>query len=122
MIQDQDFPVLTKSRRVSPEILKILQSIDTDRVRETNATRALLTTIGETELASVPQVIEQDLGPDHPELAKLLHRLAVMYHSSDNLNKAESLYRDALACAEKAFHEPHPGVRSPPEQSRAAPL
>jgi len=107
MIQDEDFPVLTRSRRVSPKILTILKRIDTIIVRRTKATEALLTEIQETELAALPQVVEEVCGPNHPELVKVLHLLAVFYHSLYTLGKAESLYRNALACAERAFPEPN---------------
>ena len=107
MIQDEDFPVLTRSRRVSPKILTILKRIDTIIVRRTKATEALLTEIQETELAALPQVVEEVCGPNHPELVKVLHLLAVFYHSLYTLGKAESLYRSALACAERAFPEPN---------------
>jgi len=107
MIQDKDFPVLTNSQRISPKVLAILKRVDTMIVRRTKATETALTEIEETELASIPQVVEEACGPDHPELAKVLHKVAVIYHSCDNLGKAESLYRNALASAERAFHEPN---------------
>ena len=105
--QLEDFPVLTRSRRVSPKVLTLLKRIDTMVVRRTKATEAALTEIQKTELAALPQVVEEICGPDHPELAKVLHMLAVLYHSVYDLGKAESLYRNALACAERAFHEPN---------------
>ena len=107
MSQVEDFPLLTKSRRVSPKVLTILKRIDTIIVRRTKATEALLTEIQETELAALPQVAEEVCGPNHPELVKVLHLLAVFYHSVYTLGKAESLYRNALACAERAFPEPN---------------
>ena len=106
MIQGEEFPVLTKSRRISPKVLTALQRLDTLIARRPKASVAVLTEISETELASLPQVAEEVCGSDHPELAKVLHTLAVFYHSTYNLDKAETLYRSSLLCAEKAFPEP----------------
>lgn len=107
MIQDEDFPLLTRSRRVSPKVLATLQRIDTLTVRRTKALKAVLSEIPETELALLPQVAEEVCGSDHSELAKVLHKLAVFYHSTYNLGKAETLYRNSLLCSEKAFPEPN---------------
>jgi len=107
MMLDDDFPVLTRSRRIAPKVLALLTRIDTIIVRRTKASAALLTAIQETELASLPRVVEEACGPNHPELAKVLHKLGVFYHSQYNLGKAESLYRNALACAQRAFPEPN---------------
>jgi tetratricopeptide (TPR) repeat protein len=101
-----DFPVLTRSRRVSPKVLETLQRIDTFLARRTKAMQAVLSKVTETELASLPQLAEEVCGPDHPELAKVLHKLAIFYHSTYDLEKAETLYRNSLSCAEKAFPEP----------------
>lgn len=106
MPRGEDFPLLTRSRRVSPKILTILKSIDTIVLRRTKATEAALTEIQETELALLPQVAEETCGPNHPELVKVLHKLAILYHCWYRLEKSESLYRNALACAERAFPEP----------------
>jgi tetratricopeptide (TPR) repeat protein len=101
-----DFPLLTRSRRVSPEALRILQSINAWGDRRTKSISQTLTQLQENELWSLPDIAEQALGGAHPELAKLLHRLAVLYHSRENPEKAESLYLRALASAESAFTEP----------------
>ena len=106
MIQDEDFPLLARSRRISPIVLKTIQHMDTLVVRRTKAGGAELSEISETELASLPQMAEEVCGSDHPELAKVLHLLAVFYHSTYNLEKAETLYRSSLLCAEKAFPKP----------------
>ena len=103
----EDFPVLSRSRRIAPKILTILKQIDTMIVRRTKATEEALTEIQKTELAALPRIVEETCGPNHPELAKVLHMLAVLYHSRYDLEKAESLYRNALACAERAFHGPN---------------
>ena len=107
MIQGEDFPVLTRSRRISPKVLTILQRVDTLVARRTKAMVTALSEISGTELASLPQMAEEVCGSDHPELAKVLHLLAVFYHSTYKLDKAETLYRNALTCAEKAFPEPN---------------
>lgn len=107
MIQDEDFPLLTRSRKVSPKLLTLLKSIDTVVAGRTKATEALLTEIQETELASLPRVVEETCGPDHPELAKVLHKLAILYHCWYRFEKSEALYRNALLCTERAFPEPN---------------
>ena len=101
-----DFPVLTRSRRVSPKALTVLKRVDTLIVRRSETTEALVAEIGETELASLPKEVEEACGPDHPELAKVLHKIAVLYHASYSVGKAETAYRSALACAERAFPLP----------------
>ena len=106
MIQGQEFPVLTRSRRVSPEILDILKSIDIGAGKQSRVNARLLTRLDEVTMQTLPEIVERVLGPDHPEFAIMLHRLAVLYHSRDNLEKAEFLYRRALDTAERAFEEP----------------
>ena len=106
MIQGQEFPVLTRSRRVSPEILDILKSMDTGAGKLSRVSARLLTRLDEVTMQTLPEIVERALGAEHPEFAKLLHRLAVLYHSRDNLEKAEFLYRRALDTAERAFEEP----------------
>ena len=101
-----DFPVLTRSKRISPKTLAVLKCVDTLIVRRSKAAETLLTQIGDTELASLPQAVEDACGPNHPELAKVLHKIAVLYHSTYSIGKAEITYRNALACAEKAFPQP----------------
>ena len=103
----EEFPVLTRSRRISPEILQVLQSIDTWGVRRGRTTGKALTRLDEMTLLTLPEVVERAVGGDHPELVKVLHRLAVLYHARDNPDKAESLYRRALDTAERAFQEPN---------------
>lgn len=106
IVQDQEFPILTRSRKVSPEVLRILQSLDTWAPKQTRATTEILTQLEEHELRSLPSVVERAFGKDHPEVAKMLHRLAVLYHSQGKLEEAEPVYRRALDSAEKAFSEP----------------
>jgi Tfp pilus assembly protein PilF len=106
MAQSNEFPVLTRSRRISPKVLTILNRVNTLVVRRTKVTEELLAELGETELASLPQAVEQTCGPNHPELAKVLHKIAVLYHASYTPTKAQVAYQKALACAEKAFPLP----------------
>src|SRR3990170_2106725 len=103
----EEFPVLTRSRRVSPEILEFLRSIDTGSAKRSRVSARALTKLDEVTVQTLPEIAERALGVDHPELAKALHRLAVLYHSRDNLEKAEFLYRRALDMAERAFGEPN---------------
>ena len=107
MVQGQsDFPVLSRSRKFSPELLRILQRVDTESARRTPATSGAQIELNEVTLQTLPEILERALGRDHPEFAKALHRLAVLYHARDNLGKAEILYRRALDTAESAFNEP----------------
>ena len=106
MPQSMEFPVLTRSRRVSPEILDMLRSIDTGAGKRSLVSARLLTRLDELTMQTLPEIVERALGQDHPEFAIMLHRLAVLYHSRDNLEKAEFLYRRALDTAERAFEAP----------------
>jgi Tfp pilus assembly protein PilF len=106
MPQSNDFPVLTRSQRISPKVLTVLNRINTRMVRQTRATEQLLAELGESELLSLPKAVEEMCGPAHPELAKVLHKIAVMYHASYSPAKAELAYRKAVTCAETAFPLP----------------
>lgn len=101
-----DFPVLTRSKRVSPKTLDILKRIDTVIANRDKTTEALAAEIGEAELAALPQVVEEACGPAHPELAKALHKIAILYHATYRVEKAKATYRKALTCAEEAFPLP----------------
>jgi len=107
-VQGQDFPVLTRSQRVSAEALQALQRVDTGDAPEVKRTGRSRAPLDEATLRTLPETVERTLGEDHPESAKVLHRLAVLYHSKEKLEKAESCYRRALATAERAFSKPHP--------------
>jgi hypothetical protein len=106
MIQGQDFPVLTQSRRVSPEFLEILQSTATGAAKQSRVSARLLTWLHPATLQTLREFVERALGPDHSEFPKVLHRLAVPYHSRDYLEKAEFHYRGALETAASAFDKP----------------
>lgn len=108
MVQGQEeFPVLTRSRRVSPEILRVLQRIDTGSGAQTSRAGRSPTQLDELTMRTLPEIVERAVGADHPEFAKILHRLAVSYHARGNPQKAEFLYRRALHTAERAFSEPN---------------
>ena len=106
MIRSEDFPVLGRSRRLAPKTLAILNRVSTLIVRRSRTTESLLAEIGEAELAALPAVVEETCGPDHPELVKVLHKIAVLYHASYSVKKAEATYRKALTAAEKAYPLP----------------
>ena len=106
MMPSEDFPVLGRSRRLAPKTLALLNRVSTLIVRRSRTTEALLAEIGEAELAALPDVVEEACGPDHPELAKVLHKIAVLYHASYSVKKAEAAYRKALSAAEKAYPLP----------------
>jgi len=47
------------------------------------------------------------LEPDHPDVAGSLNRLAALYRDQGRYSEAESLYRRALAIAEKTLGAHH---------------
>ncbi|WP_164928885.1 CHAT domain-containing tetratricopeptide repeat protein [Gloeobacter violaceus] len=51
---------------------------------------------------------EKALGPEHPEVAKSLNNLALLYTERGEYAEAEPLFRRALAIREKAFGPEHP--------------
>jgi Tfp pilus assembly protein PilF len=106
MMLSENFPVLSRSRRIAPKTLELLNRVDTLVVRRNKTTESLLAEFGEAELAALPAVVEEACGPDHPELAKVLHKIAVLYHASYSIKKAETTYRKALTAAENAFPLP----------------
>jgi Tfp pilus assembly protein PilF len=105
--QAQDFPVLTRSRMIPPEILRVLQHVDIGTLSVKKTFSHELSQLDDKTLLTYPEIVERALGVDHPELAKALHRFAVLYHSRENMEKAEFLYRRALDTAERAFEEPN---------------
>jgi len=56
------------------------------------------------------QVAEQNVGPDHPDVATSLNNLALLYKTQGDYAKAEPLYKRALAIREKALGPDHPAV------------
>ena len=63
-------------------------------------------TVAETAL----KVAEQDVGPDHPDVATSLNNLAALYRTQGDYAKAEPLYKRSLAIREKALGPDHPDV------------
>ena len=56
------------------------------------------------------QVAEQNVGPDHPDVATSLNNLALLYKTQRDYAKAEPLYKRSLAIREKALGPDHPSV------------
>ena len=56
------------------------------------------------------QVAEQNVGPDHPDVATSLNNLAGLYFTQGDYAKAEPLHKRALAIREKALGPDHPDV------------
>jgi len=56
------------------------------------------------------EIYEDVLGPDHPEVAKSLNNLAVLYSARGQYVQAEPLYKRALAIFEEALGPDHPYV------------
>jgi Tfp pilus assembly protein PilF len=106
MSNAEEFPVLTRSRRIPAVVLQFLETIRTGGSDRIGISSRLSAQLDEVTLQTLPEIVEGALGPDHPEFAKVLHRLAVLYHSRDNTEKAEFLYRRALDTAARAFPEP----------------
>ena len=50
------------------------------------------------------------LGPDHPDVAKSLSGLALLYQAQGNYAEAEPLYRRSLTIYEKVLGPEHPDV------------
>ncbi|CAM9637428.1 unnamed protein product, partial [Ascophyllum nodosum] len=55
---------------------------------------------------------EEDLGRDHPDVARALHNLAVCASEAGRTEEAESLYERSLAIREKELGPDHPTVAS----------
>ena len=56
------------------------------------------------------EVAEQNVGPDHPDVATSLNNLASLYNNQGHYAQAEPLYKRALAIDEKALGPDHPSV------------
>ena len=56
------------------------------------------------------QVAQQNVGPNHPDVATSLNNLAELYRTQGNYAKAEPLYKRSLAIKEKALGPDHPKV------------
>ena len=56
------------------------------------------------------EVAEENVGPDHPDVAGSLNNLALLYQAQGDYAKAEPHYKRALAIREKALGPDHPLV------------
>jgi len=54
------------------------------------------------------QLLEQARGPDHPELARALNGLGMLYSGEDRLQLAADAYARALAITSQAYGDHHP--------------
>jgi CHAT domain-containing protein/Tfp pilus assembly protein PilF len=54
------------------------------------------------------EIREKALGPDHPDIARSLNNLAILYHHKGDHAKAELLYQRGLAIWEEALGPDHP--------------
>ena len=56
------------------------------------------------------QILEAELGPEHPDVATTLNNLAGLYESMGDYEKALPLYQRALEISEKVLGPQHPAV------------
>ena len=56
------------------------------------------------------EVAEENVGPDHPDVATSLNNLAELYRTQGDYAKAEPLYKRSLAIQEKVLGPDHPNV------------
>src|SRR5207248_418665 len=54
------------------------------------------------------RIREQQLGPEHPDVAASLHNLAILYHQQGKYREAEPLYQRALRIREQQLGPEHP--------------
>jgi tetratricopeptide (TPR) repeat protein len=53
-------------------------------------------------------IMEQQLGPNHPDIAQSLNNLALLYRKLGKYSQAEPLYRRALSISERQLGPNHP--------------
>ena len=102
----EEFPVLIGSKNVSPIILDFLEAIRAGSSDKVAISTRLSSRLDAGALKRIPDLVEALLGGEHPEFAKVLHRLAIMHHSRGDFVGAEVLYRRALDVSAKAFLKP----------------
>jgi DNA-binding SARP family transcriptional activator/tetratricopeptide (TPR) repeat protein len=56
------------------------------------------------------EILERNLGPDHPAVAAALNDLAILLHYAQRLDEAEALYRRALSIDERQHGGAHPAT------------
>ena len=103
---NEEFPVLTQTRRVPSVVLQFLETI-----RQGGSNRILISSVLASQLDSatlqtLPELVERELGSGHPEYVKVLHRIAVLYHARNDTEQAQACYRRALDAAPVAFQKP----------------
>jgi tetratricopeptide (TPR) repeat protein len=58
------------------------------------------------------EIVEKQLGPDHPHVATSLNNLALLLQDQGNYAAAEPLYRRAIAILEKTLGPEHPNTKT----------
>ena len=104
---ESDFPLLTRSRKISPRVLNILKTINTAAAVKGKHTGRISAQLDKDKLRTLQDASEQILERDDPEFVMVTHRLAVVYHSWDNYDEAETLYRRALETADRIYTGPN---------------
>ena len=66
--------------------------------------------LAEQNLQRALVVQKKTLGSDHPDLAKTLYNLAVLYGQQGKYDKAKPLFRQALTIDEKVLGPEHPDI------------
>src|ERR1041384_5034677 len=85
----EEFPVLIGSKNVSPIILDFLEAIRAGSSDKVAISTRLSSRLDAGALKRIPDLVEALLGGEHPEFAKVLHRLAIMHHSRGDFVGAE---------------------------------
>ena len=68
--------------------------------------------LADTEQAYLAELeaLERSLGPDHPDVAAMLYKLARLYQRQSRYEPAGRMYERCLALREKALPEGHPDI------------
>jgi tetratricopeptide (TPR) repeat protein len=64
-------------------------------------------------------ILEKQLGPEHPDIARSLNNLALLFEFDRRYAEAEPLYRRALAIYEKQLGPKHPDTKDVRENLEA---
>ena len=103
---NEEFPVLTQTRRVPSVVLQFLETIRQGGPNRILISSVLSSQLDSSTLQALPEIVERELGPSHPEYVKVLHRLAVLHHARSDAEQAQACYRRALDAAAAAFQKP----------------
>jgi CHAT domain-containing protein/Tfp pilus assembly protein PilF len=87
---------LSEALKLNTEFLRLFHAGKYDEARP----------LGERVL----QIREKTLGPDHPDVARIVHNLGYLYYFKAEYTKAESYYQRALAIREKVLGPEHRDV------------